>query len=178
MGGRSIPKMWREGKRDEVVAYNREDLALTFALWLHMAEGRTVVLGEREDFGPYGGGTVGDRSYAPWRVEIFEEDLPRLTGRAPLYNTREVRITGGPPLEEPPPDAEDEPSLWYVGASARHYLREGEVMMADPRMFEFGGPFEAGPYPADLFDLFVVREGPAFPARLAPGEEPVDMADL
>ncbi len=178
ISGKSIPKMWREGRREEVIAYNEEDLILTFSLWLYMVEGRTVVLGEREDFNPYGGGTVGDRVYEPWRIEIFPEDLPRLTGRAPLYNTREVMITGGPPLDEPPPDASDEPNYWYRGALARHYLREDELMISDPRMGFFGEYFEAGPYPADLFTLRVMREGPAFPARGAPGDEAISIDEL
>lgn len=143
MSGRSIPKMWREGRREEVIAYNREDLVLTFSLWRWMVEGRTVVL-ERDEFGYFRRATVGDRVYEPWRVEIFPEDLPRLTGRAPLYNTRVVMITGGPLLEEPPPDAEDEPNYWYRGALARHYLREDELMISDPRMGFFGDYYEAG----------------------------------
>ncbi len=178
ISGKSIPMMWRQGRRDEVIAHNKEDLILTFSLWLHMVEGHTVVLGDRGDFGPYGGGTVGDRTYEPWRIEIFPEDLPRLTGRAPLYNTRVVRISGGPPLEEPPPDADDEPGHWYLGASARHYLRENELMISDPRIHEFGGDFETGPYPADWFTLAAEHEGPHFPGRHAPGEEPIDMDDL
>lgn len=178
ISGKSIPKMWREGCREEVIAYNKEDLILTFSLWQHMIEGHTVVLGERENFSLYGGGTVGDRVYEPWRIEIFPVDLARLAGQAPLYNTREVRITGGPPLYEPPPEAEDEPNYWYRGASARHYLQEDELMISDPRMYEFRGPFTAGPYSADLFTFMVMCEGPAFPARLAPGEKPIDLSEI
>ncbi len=179
ISGRSIPKMWREGKREEVIAYNREDLALTFALWRHMVEGRTVVLREPEEFNRHRGVVVvGDRVYKTWRVEIFEEDLPRLTGQRPLYNTRVVRITGGPPLPEPPPDAEDEPSHWYRGAWARHYLRDNELVISDPRMHEFDMRFEGFSYPADLFDFIVWQEGPVFPDRRTPGEKPFDLDDL
>jgi hypothetical protein len=32
-------------RREEVIAYNEEDLMLTFSLWLYMVEGRTMVLG-------------------------------------------------------------------------------------------------------------------------------------
>lgn len=175
ISGKSIPKMWREGRREEVIAYNKEDLILTFSLWQHMVEGRTVIVRERDEFDSYRKATVGDRTYEAWRVEIFEEDLPRLTGRAPFYNTREVRITGGPPLYEPPPDASNEPNYWYRGASARHYLREDELMISDPRIYEFGGHCEAGPYPADLFNFVVMHEGPIFPAR---DEEPIDLSEL
>ncbi len=175
MSGRSVPKLWREGHREEVIAYNKEDLILTFSLWQWMVEGRTVVLGEYDEFNPYGRATEGDRMYEPWRIEIFPEDLPRLTGQSPLYNTREVMITGGPPLHEPPPDAEDEPNYWYRGAFARHYLREDKLMISDPRIHEFGGYFEAGPYPASWFTFNVLREGPAFPAR---DEEPIDLSEI
>lgn len=175
ISGRSVPKLWREGRRDEVIAYNKEDLVLTFSLWQWMVEDRTVVLGERDEFNSYGWATEGDRVYEPWRVEIFPEDLPRLTGQRPLFNTRVVRITGGPLLEEPPPDAEDEPNYWYRGALARHYLREDELMISDPRMGFFGEYYEAGPYPADWFTFSVWREGPDFPAR---DEEPIDLSEL
>lgn len=99
ISGMSIPRMWREGHTEEVMAYNQEDLILTFSLWFYMVERQTVVLGTREDFRPYGAGIVGDRAYEPWRIEIFLEDLPRLMGRAPLYNTREVSIIDGPLLD-------------------------------------------------------------------------------
>jgi hypothetical protein len=179
VSGRSVPKMWREGKREEVIAYNREDLALTFALWRHMVEGRTVVLKEPEEFDRYRRAVEGERVYEPWRVEIFEEDLPRLTGQRPLYNTRVVRITGGPPLHEPPPDAEDEPNFWYRGAWARHYLREDELVISDPRMHGFFDMrFEGFSYPADLFDFIVWHEGPVFPARRSPGEKAIDLDGL
>ncbi len=178
ISGRSIPKMWREGKREEVIAYNREDLALTFALWRHMVEGRTVVLREPEEFDRHRRVVEGERVYEPWRVEIFEEDLPRLTGQRPLYNTREVRLTGGPPLHEPPPDAEDEPNFWYRGAIARHYLREDELMISDPRVGYSGEYFEGFSYPADLFDFFVMHEGPRLPTRRMPGEKAVDLDDI
>ncbi len=32
MSGWSIPKMWREGRREEVIAYNKEVFVLTFSL--------------------------------------------------------------------------------------------------------------------------------------------------
>lgn len=48
---------------------------------------------------------------------------------------------------------------------ARHYLREDELMISDPRMGFSGEYFEAGPYPADWFTLRVEHEGPLFPAR-------------
>lgn len=171
MSGRSVPKLWREGRRDEVIAYNKEDLILTFSLWRHMVEGRTVVVREPGENERYRRAIEGDRVFEPWRVEIFPEDLPRLTGQAPLYNTRVVMIVDGPPLEEPPPEAEDEPNYWYRGALARHYLRENEVMISDPRMGLFGEYFQAGPYPADLFTLKTWSEGPDFPSR----EPPLDL---
>lgn len=166
ISGRSIPKMWREGRKEEVIAYNKEDLILTFSLWHYMVEGQMVVIREQDEADHYQRATEGDRVYEPWRVEIFPEDVPRLTGQAPLYNTREVRITGGPPLDEPPPEATfGEPSRWYLDAFARHYLREDELMISDPRMGFSGGYFEAGPYPANWFTLRVEHEGPRFPLR-------------
>ncbi len=176
ISGRSIPKLWREGRREEVIAYNKEDLVLTYSLWWWMVEGRTVLIREREKFDMRT--VVGDRVYEPGRVEIFEEDRPRLTGQRPLFNTRVVMITGGPLLEEPPPDADDEPNYWYRGALARHYLREDEVMISDPRMGFFGENFEAGPYPADWFTFSVWREGPDFPARSAPGDDAIGIEDV
>jgi hypothetical protein len=183
ISGRSIPKMWREGRRDEVIAYNKEDLVLTFALWWHMVRGRTVMVEKEPDepqryIPPYMHDAEEEHVYEPWRIEIFDEDLPRLTGQRPLYNTRLVRLTGGPPLEEPPPDAEDEPNYWYRGAFALHYLREDEMMISDPRMDEFDTRFYGPSYPADLFDFHVWHEGPSFPTRLAPGEKPIDLDDL
>lgn len=175
MGGRSVPKLWREGRREEVIDYNKKDLILTFSLWQWMVERRTVVLGEREEFGLFVPATEGDHVYEPWRIEIFPDDLPRLTGQAPLYNTRLVWITDGPLLEEPPPDSEDEPNYWYRNAPARHYLREDVLMISDQRMDLFGECYEAGPYPADWFTLLVMHEGPAFPAR---NEEPIDLDEL
>jgi len=177
LSGKSIPKMWREGRRLEVIAYNREDLVLTFSLWWHMVEGRAVVIKERDESDRYQRAIEGDRVYEPWRIEVFPEDLPRLIGQAPLYNTREVYIIGGPLLEEPPPEAEDTPNYWYRGALARHYLREGELMISDPRMGFFGEYFEAGPYPAEWFTTTTWHEGPHFPARREPGEELLDIDD-
>lgn len=183
VSGRSIPKMWREGRRDEVVAYNKEDLVLTFELWRCMVGGRTVVVEEERDepqrhVPPYMSAAEEERVYAPGRIEIFEEDLPRLTGQRPLYNTRLVRINGGPPLDEPPPDAEPEPNHWYLGAFARHYLREDQMVISDPRMDEYGTGDWGFPYPADIFEFSVWQEGPTFPARRAPGEKLEDMDDF
>ncbi len=177
ISGRSIPKMWREGRREEVITYNKEDLALTFSLWWWMVTGCTVVLGKRVDFNPYGGGTVGDRVYESWRVEIFPEDRPRLTGAKPLFNTREVLIIDGPELDEPPPDAWEEPinPYWCKGTRGRHYIHEDVLMITSP-IHAFGGYFDAGPYPASWFTFRVEREGPSFPERS--GGEALDLFEM
>jgi hypothetical protein len=175
ISGRSIPKLWREGHREEVIAYNKEDLALTFSLWWWMVEGRTVFIREQEKHDPQI--IDGDRIYRPGEVEIFKEDRPRLTGEKPLFNTRIVQIFGGPALEEPPPEASMERSHWYLHACARHYLYEDVLMISDPRMNDLSCEyFEAGPYPASWFTFRVEREGPDFPAR--DSGETIDISEL
>ncbi len=41
-----------------------------------------------------------------------------------------------------------------------------------------GFSYDGGPYPADWFAFTVTREGPVFPARLAPGEKGGAIDDL
>jgi hypothetical protein len=100
--------------------------------------------------------------YEPWRIEISPEDLPRLTGRSPLYNTRVVTITGGLVLEkfyDP-----DDPVYGGLRWGSRHYLRQNVLLVRDA----FGSYFWPVPLPADEFTFTVEREGPDFPYCSAP----------
>lgn len=166
ISGRSIPKLWRQGRREEVIAYNKVDLALTFSLWWWMIKGRTVHVGESKEavFG-----TVKD----PGQIEISEEDQPRLTGEKPLFNSSWVIVTDGPELDPPPPDAFEEPVDYRWYRFARHYRCEDVLVFEHP--IEGFGLFAQSPYPTNPFTFSVLNEGPPFPLRL-PKE--FDLEDL
>jgi hypothetical protein len=174
VSGRSIPKMWREGRREEVIAYNRRDLELTFGLWRHMVSGHPV---EISDPGPEprrGG------SRLPTSLALRETDLARLAGRAPLFETRTVRVFDGPrfePLGAPSDaleDIEDEERRlgrpWYRGCSARHYPAEDRLLIEPPLDLGMEGFFVPAPFPASRFELRWGQPGPPFPARLSRAE--------
>jgi hypothetical protein len=68
--GASIPAMWKEGKRDEVIRYNENDCDLNLRLWWHMASGGAVKLPPLKD---------GRQK----TLTIEAADLPRLFGQSP-----------------------------------------------------------------------------------------------
>ena len=44
LDGASTPELWRQGKRDEVIAYNENDCNLTMELWQHLVVKRTGII--------------------------------------------------------------------------------------------------------------------------------------
>ncbi len=179
ISGRSVPKLWRQGHREEVTAYNKVDLALTFSLWWWMVRGQTVVVGSPvtkpmaavEDLKK----TV-EVVVDPGKVEISNEDVPRLAGKKPLFDTRVVMVGDGPELDPPPPDAFEEPVdyYWYRGCFARHYLSEDALLIRDPIFERLINPY----CPASHFTFTVLQDGPMFPARERLEDEAIDIADL
>ncbi len=74
ISGKSVPKLWREGKHQEVIAYNETDCALTMELWWQMVSERTVRIKQ-----PYLG-TAGTTT-----ISISPDDLAHLTGQSPRF---------------------------------------------------------------------------------------------
>lgn len=75
LDGASAPELWRQGKRDEVIAYNENDCTLTMELWQHLVVKRAGVIRFYKKDGWSNEGTF----------KISASDLEELLGQKPRY---------------------------------------------------------------------------------------------
>jgi hypothetical protein len=75
LDGESAPKLWRQGRYDEVIAYNENDCLLTMELWQHFVIERSGVLKSYQKTGWTDEGTF----------NISDKDLEELLGKKPKY---------------------------------------------------------------------------------------------
>jgi hypothetical protein len=75
--GKSVPKLWNQGKRKEVIEYNKNDCVLTQALWWHLLSKRFVRINyfDRNDY----------RSFKKIRY-ISSSEILKLTGKKPMFD--------------------------------------------------------------------------------------------
>jgi len=77
LDGESTPELWRQGKRDEVIDYNKNDCLLTMELWQHLVMKRNGIFRfyhkKKEGWSDEG------------TFDISDEDLEELIGKRPKY---------------------------------------------------------------------------------------------
>jgi len=122
LDGASTPDLWRQGKRDEVIAYNENDCVLTMALWEHLVFKRSLLIRYYEK----------DTWTEEGTITITDRDLAELLGQTPRYtyaawNTKVE--TGGftrqrqPKLEWGLADVDWAPEPEYEVAEHHHYCK-------------------------------------------------------
>jgi hypothetical protein len=87
--GKSVPKLWNQGRRKEVIEYNRNDCVLTQALWWHLLSKRRVRIRyfNRDIY----------RNFGKMRCISWSE-IPKLPGIKPMFDfkswDRKIREEG------------------------------------------------------------------------------------